>query len=183
MNLKEQLHIWLFPNKAHMLALERKWKNEYIDEIRSLSFDIAALNADLAKEKERPKPSMADLMRENLGVRSFNASIVEEDGYPRDFLNTGDDKGRRDMYIAQLHQIYNLEVWEVMTNYHIDYQGNFITRKAVDDIQVTAGRMTINGISLLKNDVYKGHMEFTDRARPPEKFDENSMDLLNETED
>lgn len=190
--MKDKLHALLFPRyqekvraisreaRKHKQAADSKdlhiqsmteWRKKKEDELKHLESYIAGLQKSIDE-----KPAMADLMREILGS-PVNFTDVEADGLPRHFLETGTEK-QRQMYVAQLHEISQLEVWPVMLRYHIDLQGNHIVRLSPDDIQSSFARGTINGFSMLRNEVRDGNAEYVDRSRPPDKFDEFSVDLL-----
>lgn len=178
--IKTKLHSLLFPDQVkrteNLEKLYHHWKEAYDRK----STRVYSLEEKLDKKnKEPPKrePTIADLMRDTLGLEQVNFYDVEQStdpattALPKHFLNT-DSKEKRAMYIAQLAQIQELEVWEVMCRYHIDYQGNYSFRKALTDMEVFSGRLSVNGISLLRNDVRKGHDEYVEGRKPKEDFDE-----------
>lgn len=183
------MHSFLFPRyqqKIRAIVLEaRRYKHQYhttvtlLEELQGEFDDRSAEVREIREmmDKLKVKPTIADLMNEILGFSNINFSNIESDGYPKHFLDTL-IPAQREAYIAQLHQIHNLEVWKDMTDYHTNLQGNFIARHAEDDMQMFCGRMTINGISLLKADVDKGHLEYQDRSKPPDEFDPHSVELL-----
>lgn len=138
-------------------------------EVIEKSNDILRLELKL---KELPdNPILANLMRANLGLVPIDFTNIDEEGLPPHFLSTA-SKDTREMYITQLAQIQQLEVWDAMCKFHIDTQGNFSFRQADGELQMLAGRMSVNGISLLKNEVRKGFEEYTEGRKPPEEFDE-----------
>ena len=59
-----------------------------------------------------------------------------------------------------------------MCKNHIDTQGNYSFRNADGDLQMLAGRMSVNGIRLIQKDVEKGFLEYQEGRKPPEEFDE-----------
>ncbi len=119
---------------------------------------------------DKSKPTMADLMREMLGLTHLNFSDVDKEGVPKHFLDT--EKETRKMYISQLAQIQQLDVWQVMIKNHIDTQGNYSFRTADGELQMLAGRMSVNGISLVRDEVKKGYDEYMEGRKPKEEFDE-----------
>ena len=144
-------------------------KNE---KIQRLNEEVDFLQSAL-DEIEEPKGTMADLTRENLGLITVDF-VHQEKGVPNHFLNLPDGtdgKAKRDMYIGQLAQIYELEVWQAMIKNLIDTQGNYTLRIAKDDMEVFAGRMQISGISLVRDEVKNGYEEYMDRSKPKEEFD------------
>jgi hypothetical protein len=115
------------------------------------------------------RPSMADLMRQNLGTYKVNFSNVDKQGKPYDFLDEERiGKDTRLTFISQLAQIWGLEAFQAMCNYHIDAQGNFSFREADGEVQILAGRMTVNGISLIRNEVKEAFEEYMDKHTPQE---------------
>lgn len=188
--MKDKLHGILFPRyqtKIRAIVSEARrqkdeaegWKHQTEQQKQFTGWKedrIKVLEQQVKELENKPKPTMADLMREILGG-AVNFTDVESDGLPKHFLDTATPK-EREMFIAQLHEIANLEVWGAMMRYNIDLQGNHIVRLAPDDIQASFARGTINGLSMLRNEVRKGSAEYVDRSKPPDKFDEFSVDLL-----
>ena len=129
------------------------------------------LKKEIEELKKKPEVSLADLMRDNLGLAVLDFNTVKEDGIPPHFLDT-DKKDLRELYINQLAQIYQLEVFHAMCKNHIDTQGNYSFRNADGDLQMLAGRMSVNGIRLIQKDVEKGFIEYQEGRKPPEEFDE-----------
>ncbi len=173
LKIKEKLHKFLFPDHHKTIGNLNVAVSMTVDtlnkERETFKKQLESLQKEVQDELEK-KPSMADLMRESLGLYTMNITDVDEDGLPKHFLNT-DDKDKRNMYIAQLAQIQQLEVWPIMCQNHIDTQGNFIVRNADGELQMLSGRMTINGISLLKHEVKKGFEEYQEGRKPSEDFD------------
>ncbi len=139
--------------------------------------ELAEVNKGLAKVigelREPPTPTMADLMRASLGIITVDF-VHQERGVPDHFLNLPDNtdgKAKRDMYIGQLYNIQQLEVWDAMIKNIIDTQGNFTLRIAKDDMEVFAGRMMIAGVSLLRDEVKRGFDEYVERSKPKDEFD------------
>lgn len=182
--IKTKLHKFLFPEIHEEWDIAPRTINSLTSDkeqrdstIRVLRHQINKLENDQEKEKAIPKPTLADLMRDSLGLEPIDfVNVVQSTdptlaGLPKHFLAT-DDKAKRATYIAQLAQIFSLEVWHEMCKFHIDYQGNYSFRTALTDMEVFAGRMSVNGISLLRNDVKKGYDEYVEGRKPDEEFDE-----------
>lgn len=175
--IKAKLHKLLFPSfdlELFTLRDEVIFNEEYIKNTNKV-MDLLRKEKSVSKE-----PTLSDLTKKFLNgyeIDFFNvkrSDDPEENGYPNHFLNI-EDKDKRSMYIGQLAQIQTLEVWPVMLQYHINTQGNFIARKAEGDIQMLCGRMTMNGVSLLRNEVQKGFEEYQEGRKPPEDFDEHEV--------
>lgn len=201
-----KLHNYFFPIYAKKIAILKQKVGFQDGELASERIELIKtkeelkklyyrMKAEEAKQFEK-KPTMADLMRECLGLLPIDFTNVIESatpeeiarmspeevansnkdiGLPKDFLDTLDPK-MRETYIAQLYQIWNMEVFNVMCKHYIDLQGNWTLKKAVDDMQLFAGRMSINGIYLIKNKVKDGHDEYKERSKAPEEFDEHELD-------
>ncbi len=191
--------------KLHKFLFPRFYKNALFmqEKYEDLQLKLDLMGLKLLEEKDKviklqsaPKPTMADLMRECLGVLPLNFTDVQEKtdedeearltpeallkrsqelGLPKDFLDTV-DAVKREAYVAQLYQIWQFEVFPIMVDHYINLQGNWTLRKAIDDMQVFAGRMTVNGIYLIKNKVKSGHDEYKEKSKPPEEFDEHELD-------
>ena len=201
-----KLHKFLFPRYHNEQVFLADRYNAAVEEITRLTgvegklfgkeLECKKLHDRLESVEKKPKPTMADLMRECLGVLPMDFTHVVESlsaeeetrltpqeiaarnneiGLPKDFLDTLDPV-KRDTYIAQLYQIWNMEVFSLMCDHYTNLQGNWTLRKALDDMQVFAGRMSINGIYLIRNKVRAGHDEYKERSKPPEEFDEHEMD-------
>lgn len=207
--IKSKLHKFLFPRFHRESAFVADKYNDAVEEIARLH-DIEKrlqskeaefqkvyykMKAEEAKQFV-PKPTMADLMRECLGILPINFTDVIEDpsleekvhmspeelakcdketGMPKDFLDTV-IKDKREIYISQLYQIWQMEVFPIMIDYYINLQGNWSFKKAIDDMQLFAGRLSCNGIYLIKNKVKAGFDEYKERSKPPEEFDEHELD-------
>ncbi len=164
--IKTQLHKWLFPsyeNKIRMFEVMERNSQE----------SIKFWKDKLKESESKPKSSIADLMRDSLKLITIDFTHQER-GVPNHFLNlpdTLDGRDTRKMYISQLAQIQQLEVWDVLMKYLIDAQGNYTIRLAPTDMEVFAGRMMIAGISLVRDEVKSGNDEFMDGSKPKEDFD------------
>ena len=182
--IKEKLHKMLFPSFHRDISYWKECWEESKDlrfetvkekeqEVEQLKSKIADYAIKLNKIKERPVPSMADLMRENLKLVTVDFTH-QEAGVPKHFLDLPDDehsRAKRKMYIAQLAQIQQLEVWPAMIQNLIDTQGNYSFRLALTPEEQFAGRMTVNGISLLQGEVKSGYDEYMEMVGPKEDFD------------
>lgn len=167
-NVTKKLAMFFFPQTINDLRYSVLMKELTIERLKE---EINEKETQLDKVLMKPTPTMADLMRETLGSYTINANEVESDGLPKSFLSV-EDKDKRTMYITQLAQIAQLEVWEVMCKNLIDIQANFVIRKADGELQIVFGRGSINGITLLRNEVRKGFAEYEDGRKPKEEFDE-----------
>lgn len=174
--IEDTLFKLLFPTQhKQMLAIVidrdmyRKDSLRYIDVIKDLNLKVEEL-------EQRPKPKMADLMKEDLGLRQVDFHNTSKTGdfpwLPPHYLDDEPDKALREQYISELGQIYITRVFHKMVEYHINSQGNFSLRMADGEAQILAGRMTINGISLLAGDVKKGYEEYIENHKPEEEFDQ-----------
>ncbi len=166
--IPNKLHSILFPGKATQIFVLKSLLREQDSNV----VDLQEENLRLIKESEdKKKESLADLMRDNLKLTTLNFSNVEEDGAPRHFLDL-EDKSKRTQYVNELYQISQFEVFHVMCQNHIDTQGNFSLRNSENWEQDLAGRFSINGISLIRNEVKRAYEEYMERSKPPEEFDE-----------
>lgn len=145
----------LFPEFETTVQSILNEKDKYSHEIFDLWKKVKSLENELEPYKNR---SVADVMKQELGILPIDFTNVHN-GAPMDFLNI-EDKIKRQQYVAQLAQIYELEVFPVMIHYFINLQGNYSFRTATTDLEIFAGRMTVNGISLIRNKVKEGHDEF-----------------------
>ncbi len=171
--MKEKLYRRLFPSKLKEFeAIRSSWQQTVLLNVDS-NRQIEELRAKLFAKEQEVKPTMADLMRDTLKLVTLDF-VSQEKGVPRHFLDLGDTldgKDKRNMYIAQLAQIHELEVWKALTQYLINAQGNYTLRVAPTDMEVFAGRMQISGIELVKGEVNNGYEEYMISVGPKEDFD------------
>lgn len=169
--IPEQFHKIFYPSVEKQLAVLHDQIIDLIDDREESQIrhqrELDKISHE-AKQNKLTQPALADLMRENLALVPINFSNVPEDGIPKHFLDV-DNKDKHTQYINELHQIFQLEVFNVMCQNHIDTQGNFSFRTADGELQMLAGRMSVNGISLIRNDVKKGHEEYVERSNPANK--------------
>lgn len=156
--IKDKLHRLLFPLKEAEIV-----------SITELKVHLKDLEKNLRDSKNTPSPSLSDLMRETLGLVRLDFTNVDK-GITPHFLSSA-SKDKRTQYVNELHQIFQYEVWELMCKNHIDTQGNFSFRTADGELQMLAGRMSVNGIELIRQEVKRGHEEYLERSKPPEEFD------------
>lgn len=148
MKIQERLHKLLFPSKVksyeNLVRLLKTNQEEYV--------------------KERiNKPTNADLMRENLG------SLVLDFTKNPDYLEGIDEAERKDR-IVQANELYKNKMFGIIYEHLVNKQGNFTLKQAINDAQIFTGRMSINGMTLLKNEVDRCHMLFEEMVIP-EQFD------------
>ncbi len=166
----EKLHKLLFSSFDKKFIFVTEKFGDALDDIEELRIENQRLLDLVKKPPSIPEAQMSDLMRANLGLVNIDFTNVDDAGIPKHFLDT-EDPNKRTQYINELYQIYQFEVFHVMCQNHINTQGNFSFRNSDGYEQMLAGRMSVNGISLIKNDVMKGYLEYVDRSKPPEDFD------------
>lgn len=171
--IQSQLHSFLFPQYHGFKDQSSRLTQLYSDRIE-LQAEVSRLQNQLI-EKEIVKPTIKDYMREVLGLEQIDFTNVDEQGIPPHFLNI-ESKELRKQYISELYQIQKLEVFQVLIRYLINTQGNYIIRNAENDLAVYCGRMTLNGISLVRNEVRDGFDEYMEGRKPEEEFDKFETD-------
>lgn len=171
MKIKENIHKVLFPSfykRIKTLTDACSVLHERTDLAHKRMEELRVHVSRCEKElKAKPKVTTQNIS-EILGAVTLDFVNVTSDGVFIDFLHSV-DKDKRKMYITQLAQIFELEVWHDMVKSHINSQGNFIARKATDDLQLFCGRMIMKGISLLRDDVKTGFDEFQEGRNPDNK--------------
>lgn len=168
--VKQKLHRILFPDESQQIKDLTASLNTAHDTLKTTKKEISEIR-DQIKTIEKEKPTMADLMRDNLGLIPIDFYHVDEKGIPKHFLDL-ENKDKRSQYINELYSICQTEVFEVMCKNHIDIQGNFSLRQSGTFEEDLAGRFSINGISLIRNEVRRGAAEYVERSKPPEEFDQ-----------
>jgi hypothetical protein len=151
-------------------TLEEKayWEIKYKESLDRISEMKHMSNA----ESVLPRPTMADLMREVLGTHVMNISHVDKQNKPPSPLDV--PKALRDHRIAQLAMVYNNETFNLLCDYLVDIQGNFIAREANGDVQMTFGRGSINGIETIRSELAKAQALYEEATSPPEEYDEHA---------
>ncbi len=191
MSIKDTLFRLLFRDKFMDLYHSKKNVEMLSDSLDNANVDYTRLENEviyLKKQLERKsgmilkEPTMADLMLERLKVYNIDFSNTVKTGenpwLPPHYLYDETDEDTKKLLIAELNSIYSTSVWPKMIGYHINSQGNFTVRVADGEQQILAGRMTINGISLLDQDVRTGYNLYQESRKPEEEFDK--FDLSNE---
>ncbi len=187
MSIKDKLFRLLFPQKhADLYFANRRIEtlsdrlDKSLDELSENFSTIDLLRARINRlEKElnalEDKPTMADLMREDLGIMTVDFFNTKKSGdepwNPPHYLYDEQDEPTKKAMISELSMIYSTTVFKRMIEYHINSQGNFTLRKADGEHQILAGRMTINGISLIYQDVLSGYEAYQESRKPEEEFD------------
>ncbi len=128
---------------------------------------ISDLNKEISILKEVPKPSMADLMRENLGVQRLNFNY--KDGIVPNFLAIINPIKRK-TYINQLAICWQQEAFQELCKNFIDFHGNFAIRTSNTEQEDWAARMTINGICEVRDAVITAHEEYIEGSKPKEEL-------------
>lgn len=176
MSIKDTLFQLLFPLKTTAsLRNHLKDADERLDLVITDLVKMEKEIMSLRKEKDIPKPTMADLMREDLGIMTVDFFNTKKSGdepwKPPHYLYDEQDEPTKKAMISELSMIYSTTVFKRMIEYHINSQGNFTVRVADGEQQILAGRMTINGVSLIYQDVLAGYEAYQESRKPEEDFD------------
>lgn len=172
--IQEKLHKFLFPSHHDSIALLEKGLLEKQKEIITLREVVYQKNKLIEKLQDRPKEvrksTISELMWEVLGDMPTDFTKADPNTGLIPHFMAMDDTDKRTVYITQLAQIYQMEAFQAMISFHINDQANFAFRSA-DERQITIGRASVNGISLIRNDVKTAYEEFIESHKPEEDFD------------
>lgn len=163
--IKNKLFTILYPEKVRELRMLINVCNELGNQLREL--------------EETPKGTIADVIREDLGLVRFDFANVDTDGYPHhpvdeQILGSAEYKVR----IQKLNDVYHNTVFIDVCNYLINLQGNYTVKHAINDSQIYAGRFSINGINLILKEIKHAHAIYEKAIKPPDSFDEH--EIINE---
>ena len=166
--MKDKLFKWLFPNKAHKIV-------ELKHELKLSWDDVDALSARVAQLEKQPKPTMADLMRDNLGLPMLDYSNVDALGVPVHYLDrlTREERAMKVASLSNLHQNDTLqELFAHMKNVF----GNHSVRNALNDAEKYSGMFSLNGVKMIENELETAHAEFmTNNKANKEYFDDQEI--------
>ena len=162
--MKEILFKWLFPKKH--------------EKMRSMEFDLELFELQKSHEQyyessQDKKPSMADLMRDSIGLPMVDFINTDTEGYPTHFMAHMKPEERK-VAVSKLHNIYKDELFMSVLDYWINMFGNHSIRKGSADI-TDSGRFGINGIAMIRKELEKASTEFTADMKPEEEYDEHEV--------
>lgn len=158
--MKEKLFKLLFKKEAKNLE---RYKDLWLKCERNLNLERLK-----SLEASKIKPSMADLMRDSLGLPMINFANTDKDGYPPHYLE-GLKPDERAVFVAELNNIYQKPEFHAVLEYWINAFGNHSIRKGKDEVD--PGRYSINGVAMIRKSLESAHQEILDAQKPDEKFD------------
>lgn len=156
--MKEKLFKWLFPEKTKEI------------EVLKQKVYIGQKDREYWKELYEEKPTMADLMRDSLGLPMIDFINVDKDGEPPHYLH-GLDEDKRAIFIGELSNIYRKPEFKAVINYWTNLFGNYAVRNADKDPQ--PGRYGINGVACIRKSFESAHKEFVAMNSPEEGKEED----------
>lgn len=160
--MKEKLFKLLFPGKVE--EIRRLKIDSSLWEKRFTEVRVRELN-----EQQKEKPTMADLMRDSVGLPMIDFVNVDSDGEPQHYLH-GLDKDQRAVFIGELSNIYRKPEFQAVLNYWVNMFGNYAVRNAKGDSQ--PGRYGINGIASIRKSLESANKEFMELNSPDEDDEE-----------
>lgn len=173
----QTIKLWLFNNLFTDIAEEKEAENRKLRaKIGEFTKTIQDLNSKIASVRDRPRPTMADLMREMLAVVRFDLANIEQSGDPTHYLDGMNEESRKAFY-ASVASVYTNKEFKRMCDWLLNVQANLTVRKGLSDRQNDAGRFTINGIMLIQNELARNNALYEEAVKPPDEFDE--YDVVN----
>lgn len=166
--IKEKLFKILFPSKVEIIEnlgkfdeIRVKAQNKCVDQ----EYEILQL-----KKQLKQKPSLADLMRDSLGLPMVEFDNVDQEGMPPSYLDGLTDTERKN-YVADLELIYNNKKFYQVVSYIINLFGNNSLRKATDE-NGKNGKIAIVAIDTLMRKFKEAHDEhIANRRSAGDEFD------------
>ena len=152
--MKEKLFKILFPGKFELLEAYEKDFNVRVAEL---------------EKKAKERPSMADLMRDSIGLPMIDFSNVNEYGRPPSYMS-GLGEVERKNYIASLVAIYRDPKFQAVYNYVNNVLGNH-TVQVFDDDKMKTGRYAIIGVKAFMKEFEKAISEHTTGVKSDEEWD------------
>lgn len=170
--IKNWIFNTFFSDKVELVNSLREEKSYWELKHAEMKAESAQLQQEYEAQKALPKPKMSDLMRDMLGLYTINIADVNKQGLPAHPLDA--PKQIRDHRIAQLATVFTNETFQILCNYLVDVQGNFMVRTANGDTQLSFGRGSINGIETIRSELSKAQMLYEEANSPPEEYDEHA---------
>lgn len=146
--------------KDAMIAEISKNLSDRLDEVVELRKRLAV------------KPTIADLMRDSIGLPLIDYDGVDRDGYPP-HPTEGMSKKARATFMGELSNIYNNEAFQSIMTYWINTFGNHAVRNVEHDPR--SGQFGINGIAMIRKELRKGYKEVLEASKPEEEVDQDEL--------
>lgn len=162
--MRDFLRTWLFSRE-----LRRLEEAETAARVSKAGYDAATLGLEMAKKRLEGK-DVRDLLREDLG--GFNRNLLDsEDGLPEALGSVEDQnaflEGVRDLY-------GNESLWTIL-DYLTRDQIMYAVKEAETLAQVNFARASVNGWTLLREEVGRLHALWKERTSRPEEFDPHAV--------
>jgi len=154
--IKEKLFKILFPEKVLQIETLEDLIETQNETILKVTDGVASIRKELEDIRDR-EPSLADLMRDSLGLPMVDFSNVDENGMPPSYLDGLTDTERKN-YVADLELIYNNKKFHEVVSYIINLFGNNSLRKATDE-NGRNGKIAIVAIDTLMRKFKEAHDE------------------------
>lgn len=154
----------LFPGKASQMET-------MTTEFEQLSVAFAKVYQELNAVRENPEPkaTMADLMRESIGLPMLDFTDADGSGHPPlPYENL--DTDRRKAYVANLQSVYATEEFQEMYRFMINLFANNSMLMDGDD-KIKNGRIAIVAMKAFMRKMEDAHAEFLKNNEKPEEFD------------
>lgn len=178
--IKKWLFSTLFRDKGELITVLREekayWELKYTDiedALKAAHKYVDDLRSERDQTNHMPKSTLADLMRENLGLVPIDFSGVSKEGLPQHPFDA--PKQIRDHRIAQIASLHNNDSFQLLCKYLIDVQGNYSMRNALTWEQDMFGRASINGISVVMAEISKAQALYEEANSPPDDYDEHEI--------
>ena len=127
-----------------------------------------AERADWRKYKD--SLSITDLVREQL--KGFSPKMLDTDD---DILVIKDSEGDRESFLSDVKQLSKNEALFSIIEYLTRDQVLYTTKEAINTEQVNFGRASINGMSLVKEEIERIATEYDAEHAGEEEFDKHSV--------
>lgn len=140
-------------------------KNKKIKELEAV---IVSLRNELTALRRQPKPSMADLMRESLGIL-VDFSSVDDNGLPPHYLKGLNEDEHRN-FIIDAERVYENKSYQAVARYMVNLFGTAAIYKEDKD-QMKYGQVAVVAFNNLRKQFEDMHKEFLLLNQKKEEFD------------
>lgn len=137
-------------------------------EIYDLSSQINKLNLEIKILRRRPTPSMADLMRESLGIY-IDFSTADENGKPPHYLS-GLNEDERRQFIIDAKSVFDNKAYQEVVKYMINVFA-FHTQYHEDKDQMKNGQVATVAFAAFRKQFDDMDKEFLLLNEKKEEFD------------
>lgn len=122
-------------------------------------------------ERERASFDVTDLVREQLA--GYNPLELDADGAILDLPELVGEEGGAEAFLAKVHDLANNTALDIILRFLTREQVLITAKEAGDMASINFGRASINGLTLLREEVERLDAVYVEKHAPPEPFNEH----------